>query len=127
MIILYGMSAYVMCFDLMTVPVKGSPQWREQNPNWTTPPMISPVKIENTSRYWEWDIGNGFVSNVESMVMIGGGFFGFMRTMDFMFILCSGEDRDAKESFKGFKRKVRDKWQEGKTETKEFFVRLRRK
>lgn len=78
--ILWGLGSYVMVIDLGSVPRHGSVEWREQNPNWT----VGMRPKQYPERFWEWDIGNGFVSNIENIVMMLCEFFGFMRFIDLM-------------------------------------------
>jgi hypothetical protein len=79
-LILWGLGSYVMCGDLMTVPQYGSEAFMRENPNWT----MEMKPRQYPERFWEWNIGNGFVSNIENIVMMLSLFFGFMRFIDLM-------------------------------------------
>lgn len=76
-----------MCVDLNSVPRYGSEQWLIENPNWTSgmPPPSYP------ERFWEWEMGNGFVSNIEHIIMMICLFFGFMRFIDLMKLFHEAE------------------------------------
>lgn len=87
MMLCYGIGAYVGCVDYMSVPVVGTERWMRENPNHT----VGTIKIEDPKRVWEWDMGNGFMSNLESAVMLLSMFFGFMRTID-LIVLFYRED-----------------------------------
>jgi len=62
-----------MCVDMASVPQR--PQTFEEQIN---------AKYEEQRRFWEWNMGNGYVSASENAVMILSLFFGFMRTIDML-------------------------------------------
>ena len=78
----FAVGSSIMIADLMTVPKKGTPQFQEMYPNWT---VGESVKYEEQRRFWEWEMGNGYVSPIENAVMTLALFFGFMRMMDLVF------------------------------------------
>lgn len=63
-----------MCVDMITVP--------RQDRDHTL--IVGVPKIADKTRFWEWKMGNGFVSEIEHIVMMLSLFFGFMRTLDFL-------------------------------------------
>lgn len=76
---LWGISAYVVCLDLASVPEVGSAAFMKLYPDYS-----GQIIYEDPTRFWEWNIGNGFVSNIESIAMLGGGFFGSLRFWDLL-------------------------------------------
>jgi len=69
---LWGMGSYIVVFDLASVPkVSDDPEWYAGKKTYQDP-----------DRVWEWNIGNGFVSNIENIVMWLCEFFGFLRFLD---------------------------------------------
>lgn len=93
--ILWGVSSYLICFDLATVPKRGSAGFYEMYPDWYEGEPYFP----DPDRVWEWDIGNGFVSNIEHVVMVLFGFFGFMRFLDLMKLFAQEERRQSWRMF----------------------------
>ena len=82
MLIFYGIGSYMVVFDLAQVPLYGSPEYLEfhnytyDNWFWGMPPPVYP------ERFWDFCIGDHFVSNIENIIMHLCLFFGFMRTID---------------------------------------------
>lgn len=72
-LVLWGVSVVLM-FDYISVPNK------RDNHDW----ILGVPEIEDKSRFWEFCIGNGFMSNIEHILFIGCGFFGFLRLYDAM-------------------------------------------
>ena len=80
-LILFGIGAYIMVFDLGSVPRDG-------------------YEIANDpDRFWEINIGNGFVSNIENILMWLGEFFGFMRCLDLIKLI---HEEDKKQKWRIF-------------------------
>jgi hypothetical protein len=94
-LILWGLGAYVVCGDLTTVPRYGSEAWIRENPNWS----VGMKPPQYPERFWEWNIGNGFVSNIENIVMMLCLFFGFMRFIDLMKLFHEEEKAQAWRMF----------------------------
>ena len=91
--ILWGISAYMMCVDLNSVPREGTPAFYEMYPD-----HFAGQTHEDPTRFWEWDMGNGFVSNIEHYVMMACGLFGWMRFTDLM-LLWHRRDRELSFAF----------------------------
>ncbi len=79
MMVCFGIGSYIMCTDLVSVPKKDSALWHELYPNHTA--GIAD-KYEQEQRFWEWNLGNHYVSAIENIVMMLTLFFGFMRFVD---------------------------------------------
>jgi hypothetical protein len=74
MMLCYAIGSYIMCADLTTVPKQDrDPSWYAGRPN-----------ISDKTRFWEWNMGNGYVSEIEHIVMMLSLFFGFLRTLDLL-------------------------------------------
>lgn len=93
-LILWGVGAYIVCVDLISVP-RRTHEWYAQNPDW----FAGKPEFPQPERFWEWNMGNGFVSNIEHIVMIVFLFFGFMRFIDLMKLFHEAEKDQAWRMF----------------------------
>jgi len=92
MMLCYGIGCYIMVVDAMSLPVIGRHyplEYLQKHPLFWKELNISSIRIhyppwlrEDKTRFWEWEMGDHFVSNIENAVMILSLFFGFMRTVD---------------------------------------------
>lgn len=73
MMLCFSIGSYIMCVDLDSVSQR--PLTFEERLN---------AKYVEKQRFWEWDLGNGYVSATENAVMLLTLFFGFMRTVDLL-------------------------------------------
>jgi len=75
MMICFGLSAYVMCTELISVPRKS------QDPSW-----FAGKRDDMEQSDWSYTAGDHKVSALENIIMVLGGFFGFMRLIDLMLL-----------------------------------------
>jgi len=78
-LILWGLGAYMVTGDLCSVPKKNQ-EWLQEHPEY----FIGKKEYPDPDRVWEWNIGNGFISNIENIVMWLCLFFGFFKVFGFM-------------------------------------------
>jgi hypothetical protein len=82
MMLCFGIGAYIGCVDWMSLPRTDSFEWLSENPDY----MLGLPEFEDKSRALEWDMGNGFMSNLETAVMLLSMFFGFLRLLDMLML-----------------------------------------
>lgn len=71
MMLCFSIGAYIMCVEMPTIPHR-PPTFEEQ---------INAKYVEK-QRFWEWILGNGYMSASENAVMLLSLFFGYMRIVD---------------------------------------------
>lgn len=80
MMLCFGISAYVGCSEYPHVPER------------TRGTMIT-----STNRFeppdWSYKSGDGTISALENVLICLGGFFGFLRLIDFLFLLVKMENQ----------------------------------
>jgi len=81
MMLCFAVGSLIMCLDLRSVEKKNT-QWMKEHPDYTVGYHKYSEKYEQEHRFWEWDLGNSYVSASEHAVMLLSLFFGFMRTID---------------------------------------------
>jgi hypothetical protein len=70
-------SSYILISEYMTIPINyHDPDYR-----------IGQIYIEDKSRFWEIDIGNGFLSNIENILIGVFWLWSFMRFVDLLSLL----------------------------------------
>lgn len=76
MMLCFAIGSLIMCVDLHSVPKRDKFKpimgVHEKRIN----------QFEQERRFWEWNLGNGYVSASEHAIMLLCLFFGFMRTID---------------------------------------------
>lgn len=108
MIAFFGIASYIMVVDVCSVPVKGRlydlDQLRSDPVLWRAVNKSRELKhFEDPSRFWEWDLGNHFVSNIENAVMYVMFLWGWMRTVDLLRLF---HDRDLENRWHDFWERV---------------------
>ena len=87
-ILLFGISSFLLISDYIQLPIKGSESFMKENPDYIVEsPYIEKLVQENKSRFWEIKIGNGFISNIENVIIYVCMLWGIMRTIDLMILL----------------------------------------
>ncbi len=79
MMLCFGISAYVGCSEYPHVPIKTESKIEYINPY--EPPD------------WSYKSGDGTISALENVLIVLGGFFGFLRLIDFLMLLVKLEDK----------------------------------
>lgn len=72
MMLCYGISTYIVVFDLFSVP----------KTNTLSGHVISLAPDLSEHDDWSWHMGDHKISKTEHIIMVLTGFFGFMRTID---------------------------------------------
>lgn len=71
MMLCFSIGSIIMCMEVPTL--SHQPKTFEEQIN---------AKYEEKQRFWEWDLGNGYISACENATMMLSLFFGYMRCMD---------------------------------------------
>lgn len=73
MMLCFSIGSVIMCIEEPTLPRHGMSFEESIN-----------AKYEEQRRFWEWNLGNGYISPIENAVMMLSLFFGYMRLVDLM-------------------------------------------
>lgn len=106
--ILLGFGSTYLVIDYSSIPSKEELRWEGDCP------CVTDRHFDDPSRSFEIGLGDGFISNIESIFIFLSMIFGVFQFADFIFSFEPKKDSDVKQYF----RKIINTWKNNKNRRK---------